>query len=56
MEAKKEFLPLQPGDIPDSLASLDKIKILTSYQPKVNYKEGVKKFVQWYKYYYKDEF
>ena len=56
MEAKKEFLPLQPGDIPDSLASLDKIKKFTSYQPKVSYKEGIKRFVEWYKYYYKDEF
>ena len=48
MEAKKEFLPLQPGDIPDSLSSLDKIKKFTSYQPKVSYKEGIKRFVEWY--------
>jgi len=52
MEASKEFLPLQPGDVPDSLASLEKLSIETKYKPKVYYKEGVRKFIQWYKTYY----
>ena len=54
MKASKEFLPLQPGDVPDSLASLEKLSIETKYEPKVYYKEGIRKFIQWYKTYYTD--
>ena len=53
VKAKKEFLPMQPGDVPDSLADLEKIKSVSGYQPKVSYKEGVKKFIEWYKHFYK---
>ena len=52
-QAKFNFLPIQEGDVADSLADLDKIKSLTGYQPKVSYKEGVKKFIEWYKHFYK---
>ena len=52
-EAKFNYLPMQAGDVPDSLADLDKIKSISGYQPKVSYKEGVKKFIEWYKQFYK---
>ena len=51
-KAKMELVPLQPGDVPDSLASLKKINIETGYEPKISYQEGVKRFVKWYKSYY----
>ena len=55
IKAKMELLPLQPGDVPDSLASLKKIKLETGYNPEVSYKEGVNRFIKWYKSYYLKE-
>ena len=53
MKAKKEYLAIQPGDVPDSLANLEMLNDETGYKPKVHYKEGVSKFIEWYKSYYK---
>ena len=53
MKAKRKYLPLQPGDVPDSLADLEMLKDETGYNPEVSYKEGISKFIQWYKSYYK---
>ena len=53
MKAKRKYLPLQPGDVPDSLADLEMLTDETGYNPKVPYKEGISKFIQWYKSYYK---
>ena len=53
MKAKRKYLPLQPGDVPDSLADLEMLKDETGYNPEVHYKEGISKFIQWYKSYYK---
>ncbi|MBC8500724.1 MAG: SDR family NAD(P)-dependent oxidoreductase [Nanoarchaeota archaeon] len=52
MKAKKKFLPLQPGDVPESLADISKAREMIGYNPKVSIKEGVKKFVDWYKEFY----
>jgi len=51
-KAKKNMLPLQPGDVPETYADVTKAKKLLNYQPKVKIKEGVKKFIKWYKRYY----
>ena len=55
MEAKKKFLPLQQGDVLETSADISKAKKLLGYNPKVNVKEGVKKFIDWYKEYYLNE-
>jgi len=52
-EAKKDFLGMQPGDVPASLASIDKAKKMLGYEPKTTIREGVPKFIAWYKEYYK---
>ena len=52
LEAIKEFLPLQPGDVPDTFADVSDLINDFNYQPKKNLKEGVKDFVDWYKDYY----
>jgi len=52
VKAKKRFLPLQPGDVPESLADISKAREMIGYNPKVSIKEGVKKFVDWYKEFY----
>ena len=52
IKAIKEYMPLQPGDVPDSLADLTKFFNETAYRPSVLYKEGVANFVKWYRSYY----
>ncbi len=51
-EAKKEFLPLQPGDVLITSGSIEKAKKMLNYEPKVSIKEGVREFIKWYKDYY----
>ncbi|MFT4153209.1 NAD-dependent epimerase [Parafilimonas sp.] len=51
--ARKEFLPLQPGDVLTTFADIDDIKRDLGYHPKTSIKEGIKKFIDWYKEYYK---
>ena len=53
MEAKKEFLPMQKGDVVASLADISKAKEKLGFEPKTTIREGVPKFVQWYREYYK---
>ncbi len=52
-KAKINFLPLQPGDFPDTYASVDNLKKEFNYKPKTSVTEGVSNFVKWYKNYYK---
>ena len=40
--------PNRPGDIPHSLASIEKAKKLLNYNPKYSFKEGLKEAVKWY--------
>lgn len=53
MEARKEFLPLQPGDVPDTFADVSTLVAATGYKPRTPVKEGVANFVRWYRDYYK---
>ena len=46
------FLPLQPGDVPDTYASVDNLKNKFDYKPSTSVIEGVSNFVDWYKNYY----
>jgi len=50
--AKKEFLPMQKGDVYQTYSSTKKAEKILNYKPKVSIKEGIKKFVAWYKEYY----
>ena len=52
-KANIKYLPLQKGDVPDVSSSINKIKSKLNYNPKVNVETGIKKFVDWYKFYYK---
>ncbi|MEK7591708.1 MAG: SDR family NAD(P)-dependent oxidoreductase [Patescibacteria group bacterium] len=51
-EAKKEFLPMQPGDTRSSLADISKAKKMLGYEPKTTIREGVPRFIEWYRKYY----
>ena len=52
-KAKINFLPLQPGDVPDTYANVDNLKKQFNYKPETSVFEGVSNFVKWYKDYYK---
>ena len=52
MKANKEFLPLQPGDVPDTYADTSNLEKELGYKPSMNVKDGVRNFVEWYKEYY----
>ncbi len=53
IEAKKEFLPMQPGDVPATYADVKDLVANFNYKPATTVKEGIKKFISWYKSYYK---
>jgi hypothetical protein len=46
-------LPIQAGDIPETLSSKKKIKETIIIKTPTNYKLGIKNFIEWYKIYYK---
>lgn len=46
--ALKEFLPLQPGDVPDSFADVSELEKSTGYRPRTPIDVGVARFVDWY--------
>ncbi len=52
-KAKINFLPLQPGDVPDTFANVENLKDSFNYQPSTTVIDGISKFVKWYKEYYK---
>ncbi|MDB2629420.1 NAD-dependent epimerase [Gammaproteobacteria bacterium] len=48
IEAEKELLPLQPGDVPDTYADVQDLVKDFNYRPSMSIEEGIKKFVDWY--------
>jgi len=52
IEAKKDYQPMQPGDVPITWADLTHATAELSYAPRVGLKEGIGKFIEWYKEYY----
>jgi UDP-glucuronate 4-epimerase len=53
IEAKKNFLPLQPGDVPETYADIEKTKKMLGFNPKTSIKTGIQNFIGWYRNYYK---
>ncbi len=52
-KAQMKMLPLQPGDVPDTVADVEELAHAVGYEPKVGVEEGVARFVDWYRDYYK---
>jgi UDP-glucuronate 4-epimerase len=51
-EARKKFLPMQPGDVPKTYADVEDLKREVGYEPSTPLAEGVGRFVTWYRWYY----
>jgi UDP-glucuronate 4-epimerase len=52
MEARKDFLPMQPGDVPATAADIDDLMRDFGFRPATSIDEGIRKFVDWYRDYY----
>ncbi len=52
-KAEQNLLPLQPGDVPDTFADVDDLVRDFDYRPKTLVEEGIRRFVDWYRDYYK---
>ena len=53
IQADKKFLPMQPGDVYATYADVDDIAKDTGFRPSTSIESGMKKFIAWYKEYYK---
>ncbi|MCF8063349.1 MAG: NAD-dependent epimerase [Deltaproteobacteria bacterium] len=51
-EAKKNLLPMQPGDVPETSADIQKSRNLLGFEPKTSLRDGVRYFLSWYREYY----
>ena len=52
-EAVKNFMPMQTGDVPATWADASLLKMLTGYAPETPFRQGVARFVAWYREYYR---
>jgi UDP-glucuronate 4-epimerase len=52
-EAEKNMMPMQPGDVKQTSADIRKSRDNLGFDPKTPLEEGIKKFVEWYRPFYK---
>ncbi len=52
-KAQKNLLPLQNGDVPDTYADVADLVQAVGYKPTTSVEEGVRRFVDWYRAFYK---
>jgi UDP-glucuronate 4-epimerase len=51
-EAKKEYLPMQPGDVPATFADVDDLVRDVGFKPTTSIEDGISSFISWYREYY----
>lgn len=51
--AQKNFLPMQPGDVPATYADIEDLVADVGFKPNTSIEEGMHKFIQWYVDYYR---
>ena len=51
--ARKEMLPMQPGDVPETFADIEELTRDTGFRPQTPIEDGIRDFVAWYREYYK---
>ncbi len=52
IEAERNLMPMQPGDVPATWADAELLRSLTGYVPQTDIGQGVQRFVDWYRDYY----
>lgn len=53
IKARRELLPMQPGDVPATYADIDDLAHDFGFQPSTSIQEGIARFVEWYRDYYR---
>ncbi|MBG9389798.1 NAD-dependent epimerase [Caenimonas aquaedulcis] len=53
VEARKNFMPMQPGDVPATFADVEALNDWVGFRPSTPVAEGVGRFVEWYRAFYK---
>jgi len=53
LEAKRNMMPMQKGDVPATWADASLLQRLTGYAPRTDYRDGIARFVAWYRDYYR---
>jgi len=51
-EAEKEMMPLQPGDVPETMADIHRSRECLGFSPRTPLREGIRAFLVWYRDYY----
>jgi UDP-glucuronate 4-epimerase len=51
--ARREYLPMQPGDVPATYASIERLRAATGFAPSTPLAMGLARFVDWYRGYYR---
>jgi UDP-glucuronate 4-epimerase len=54
IEAAKQMLPLQPGDVLHTYADVEDLVLEFNYRPSTSIDDGIRKFVEWYLDFFKD--
>ena len=52
-KAARNMMPMQKGDVPATWADASLLRRLTGYAPRTDYRDGIAKFVAWYRDYYR---
>jgi UDP-glucuronate 4-epimerase len=51
-EAEKKMMPLQPGDVPETVADIQRSRECLGFNPHTPLREGIRAFLAWYREYY----
>jgi UDP-glucuronate 4-epimerase len=51
-KAERNYMGMQTGDVPATWANADLLKTLTGYRPQTDFRDGIEKFVTWFRSYY----
>ena len=54
IKAEKQFLPMQPGDVPATAADTSALETWINFKPNTQVKDGVSRFVSWYREFYRE--
>jgi UDP-glucuronate 4-epimerase len=52
VKAKLDLLPMQPGDVPSTMADVSELERSVGFRPSTTVREGIRRFVDWYRGYY----
>jgi UDP-glucuronate 4-epimerase len=51
-KAIRNYMPMQAGDVPATWADASLLQNLTGYRPRMDYRDGITEFVDWFQSYY----